>query len=346
MKGLKIFSLAFFSYLTLALYSNYFDKNLRNLIYAKGFSSSMLLMGTVFSLLFFSFMALGYIKPLKLNDRILALSILLLSLFELPWAPIAAAVLVATYLFRLKPSEFHAKISLLSAFVTLLTLYSVGGVPLLNPTLRYRFVGFLVMAAFFGLVAIIYLKTSIKVKTLLLILLEVLLFLGTFRSLMILIFMGYLFDLYFEGVLRLDVRLSLSLLTVAASILYLSHGLEHLMVRIGFTFLVFHNIVRLSLPLGLFHGSLIMSDNPRHLVGELFGAKTNYTYFLFGQPIADFGVLGVAEAYLFGVFLRCAEENPKTSALVLSLLIYTIETGMDAFTLLLILSALLFRNIE
>ncbi|WP_461865376.1 hypothetical protein [Thermococcus sp.] len=346
MKGLKIFSLAFFSYLFLALYSNYFDKNLSDLIYAKGFSSSMLLMGTVFSLVFFFFMTLGYLKPISLDEKILIVSILLLSLFEVPWAPLVAVILVITYWRRISPSFLHAPLCLFSAVATLLIVYSIVGIPFIEPVLRYKLVGFLVMSAFLGLVAIIYLRTSTRIKTLLLILFEVLLFLGTFRSLMILIFMGYIFDLYFEGNLKLDMKISLGLFLVVASVLYLSHGLESLMVRIGFTFLVFHNIVRLSMPLGIFHGSLLMSDNPRYLIGKLFGTNMHYTYFLFGQPIADFGVLGVVEAYLFGVFLRHAEGNPKTLALVLSLMIYVIETGMDAFTLLLILSALLFRGVD
>jgi len=345
-KGLKIFSLAFFSYLFLALYSNYFDKNLSDMIYAKGFSSSMLLMGTFFSLIFFSFMILGYLKPIRLSERALILSILLLSLFEIPWAPLVAVILVITYWRKINPSVLHAPLCLFSAIITLFIVYSVKGIPFVQPALRYKLVGFLVMSAFLGLVAIIYLKTSTKIKTLLLLLFEVLLFLGTFRSLMILIFMGYIFDLYFEGELKLDMKISLGLFAVAASVLYLSHGFERLMVRIGFTFLVFHNIVRLSIPSGIFHGRLLMSDNPRYLIGKLFGTDMHYTYFLFGQPIADFGVLGVIEAYLFGVFLKHAEENPRTTALVLSLMIYIIETGMDAFSLLLILSALLFRDIE
>ena len=346
MKGLKIFSLAFFSYLILALYSNYFDKSLRELIYAKGFSSSMLFLGTAISLIFFLAMIFGYVKPIKLDDRVLMLSIFLLSFFELPWAPPIAVILLITYWRRVNPSTLHAPLCLFSALTTLLLIYLLAGVPFFDPSLRYRLVGFLVMAAFLALVSIIYLDVPIGIKTLLLIIFEMFLFLGTFRSLMILVFLGYIFGLYFENKLKLDVKTAVVALSVLFAVLYLSHGFKDLMIRVGFTFLVFHNIVRLSMPLGLFHGALLMSDNPRYLIGRLFGTSMHYTYFLFGQPIADFGILGIFEAYLFGVFLKLAEENPKTLALVLSLMIYVIETGMDAFILLLILSALLFRNVE
>jgi uncharacterized membrane protein len=65
----------------------------------------------------------------------------------------------------------------------------------------------------------------------------------------------------------------------------------------------------------------------------MFTLNGSYTYFLFGQPIADFGILGILEAYLLGVLLRLSNRDLRGNVMVLSLLIYAIETGLDAFLL-------------
>lgn len=105
----------------------------------------------------------------------------------------------------------------------------------------------------------------------------------------------------------------------------------------GFTFLIFHNIVSVSLPFGFFHGKLLLHSDPRWRIAFMFTPSGRYTYFLFGQPIADFGILGVVEAYLFGSLLRLSETDKKTASVVLATLIYALESGVDAFILSMLL---------
>jgi hypothetical protein len=135
----------------------------------------------------------------------------------------------------------------------------------------------------------------------------------------------------------LTFRQALIGLPVFLFVVFLSGNLEALLVRMGFTFLIFHNIVSVSLPFGFFHGKLLLHSDPRWRVAFMFTLNGRYTYFLFGQPIADFEILRVVEAYLFGSLLRLSETDKKTASVVLATLIYALESGVDAFILSMLL---------
>lgn len=348
MRGLKIFSLAFFTYLLIALYSNYPDSRLKELIYARGFSPSMVLLGLVYALIFFLAFSSGYLvrlrsKGLRVNPWFYITGIFALSFVEFPLGPLLTVLLIGAYCFHPGMRDrlpFHA---IGVAIVAPLVFYLTVGIPLFNNSLRYVLVGPLVFSALLGAFGIVYTDTSVRVKTLLFLVFMLLFFLGTFRSLIVLVYLAYTLDLYSRGVFRLDTRtIGISLL-LGLIVVWLSGSVQAILVRVGFTFLVFHNLVRLSIPYGIFHGALLFSDNPRHLVAGLFGATGvgNYTYFFFGQAVADFGILGLMEAFLLGFLLGESERNPKSLAFVLSIMIYALDPGIDAVLLISILGALL-----
>ena len=345
MRGLKIFSLAFFSYLGLSLYANYFDEGLRDTIYSRGFEPSMLVLGTVYALAFFAVFALGYSVKIELPPGFLAGLFLLLSLsWPVVVTPLALVVLLA-YRLRANPYRKFPHLALLVAFLIPLFFYIAIGVPLLDRSLRYELVGPLVLAAILAVIGMAYSGLSLRWKTLLLFVYSFLFFLGTFRSLILLVYLAYFLTVYLSYPRLKKWLVPLSVLPLAL-VVGMSGGLEAVFVRVGFTFLVFHNLVRLSLPWGLFHGSLLLSNNPRHLVASLFDGPTNYTYFFFGQPIADFGLLGLFEAFLLGAFLRDSERTPESLVTVLSLMIYSIDPGVDAFLLMFIVGVVLFLKLE
>lgn len=344
MGGLKIFSIAFFSYLSLALYSNYLDRDLRGIVYQRGFVPSAVLLGLVVALVFFVAFVVGYFSKLQLPTGFLILLFLVLSFHDPPVAPILALLLVAAYYIGLNPFEKFPDVALGLSLTVPVILYAVEGVPLFHWELRYKLVGPLVLLALLGAVGMSYTNLSLRTKTLLLLIYSVVFFLGTFRSLLLLGYLPYLLGYMANS----DKKSSVFALFFGALVLGLvftiSGSLTALLVRVGFTFLVFHNLVRISLPGGYFHGSLLLSDNPRHLVSELFGASTNYTYFFFGQAVADFGVLGLLEAFLLGVFLRDSEADSKTLGFVCSVMIYALDSGVDALILLFIIGALIFQR--
>ncbi|WP_367883675.1 hypothetical protein [Thermococcus peptonophilus] len=171
-------------------------------------------------------------------------------------------------------------------------------------------------------------------------------FLGTFRSLLLLGYLPYLLDYTLKRKRKWG-GVALFGSTLLVMVLVMSGSISALLVRIGFTFLVFHNLVRISLPWGgYFHGSVLFSEGPRALVSQLFGASTHYTYFFFGQAVADFGILGVLEAFLLGVFLRESEKEHETFVFVSSLMIYALDSGIDALILMFIVGALIFQNLR
>jgi len=344
-RGLKIFSLAFFSYLLLSLYANYFDEDLRKIIYSKGFEPSMVLLGTIFALFFFAVFVWGYLSGVRLPTWFLIALFLIISFYDPPVAPIIALLLIVAYKIRLNPFRGYPEVALALSLVVPLALYLNSGVPLLNRGLRYTLVGPLVLLALLAAVGLSYSQLSLKWKTLLLGAYSVIFFVGTFRSLVLLVYLAYFFSVYFHSPSRKREIGILGVLLMAV-ILWMSGGIEALMIRVGFTFLVFHNLVRLSIPWGLFHGALLLSNNPRHMVSELFGASMNYTYFFFGQAVADFGILGAFEAFLLGNFLRESEKSPEALSLVLAVMIYSLDSGIDALTMIFILGALIFERLS
>ena len=345
MRGLKIFSLAFFSYLFLSLYANYFDENLRKMIYSKGFEPSMVILGTVIALIFFLAFGLGYLFGFKLPVWFLMVLLLVLSFYEPPVAPILAFLLLVSYKIRLDPFMKFPEVALALSLVVPIILYFHYGVPLFAREIRYTLVGPLVLLALLAAVGMSYSRLSVRWKTVLLGAYTVIFLLGTFRSLVLLVYLSYFFSFYLTSP-RMGKRTAALGILLFGVVLWMSGGLEALLVRVGFTFLVFHNLVRLSLPWGLFHGALLLSDNPRHMVSELFGASLNYTYFFFGQAVADFGILGLIEAFLLGNFLRESERSPQALALTLSVMIYSLDPGIDALIVMFIITPLIFGNLH
>ncbi len=103
--------------------------------------------------------------------------------------------------------------------------------------------------------------------------------------------------------------------------------------RASFTYWVYETIALNSLPWGLFHGSLLVSTDPRREVARLFGrGATRYTYFIMGQPVGDFGLLAPLEALAVGVALRDSGEG-SSGALALAYLTVAVETGLDPLVL-------------
>lgn len=340
-KSLKLFSLAFFTYLLLTLYVNVF---LKDKLYAAELDISRIWTASLVAILFFVFLVAGYLKPVELPAWVYWLILFILS-FALPIYGSLAVAFAFLFSRKHNPFERYAHVWLGLSIILIISIYLLKGVPFFNWNLRFELSKVLVFLAFLSGVSLVYVDWDNGFKTLVFLILEMLFFLGTFRSLMLLIFLVYSLPLYFERKLTLN-KICIAVL-VFLLILYLSGGFEELLVRIGFTFLIFHNLVHVSMPFGFFHGELLLHSDPRWRVAFIFTLENRYTYFLFGQPIADFGIFGGVEAYLLGTLLRLSERNVKTAVIVLSTLIYAIESGIDAFLLsVLILFGVLYSKIN
>lgn len=305
----------------------------------------MIVLSIACALAFFAFFALGYLSNIELPPALLATLFLVLSFRGLFFVPILALLTLLAYCMKLNAPRIFARYILLVSLLIPIALYVVVGVPLVENSLRYKLVAPLVLAAILATIGITYSTISFRWKTFLLAVYTFLFFLGTFRSLVLLVYLAYFLDAYFRYPALRKFLLAFSTVPVFV-IVAMSGGLEAVLIRIGFTFLVFHNLVRLSLPWGFFHGALLFGTNPRAMVASLFSASTHYTYFFFGQAIADFGVFGVVEAFFLGALLRESEKTLESFVVVLSIMLYAIDPGIDGFLLLFIIGILLFSSLD
>lgn len=93
-------------------------------------------------------------------------------------------------------------------------------------------------------------------------------------------------------------------------------------------------IAEKSFPLGFSHGKILVSNDPRLEVGLLFlNSPVKYTYTIYGQPIADFGLFGILELYMLGIILRNIWRGEKLYQIAPAYLIPMLEAGIDSFRL-------------
>ncbi|WP_372913458.1 hypothetical protein [Pyrococcus kukulkanii] len=95
------------------------------------------------------------------------------------------------------------------------------------------------------------------------------------------------------------------------------------------------------MPWGIYHGSLLFSPDPRRLVATFLGGEGRYTYLIFGQPVADFGILGIIESFLIGIMAKESEIREESLNFTISILVYSIDAGIDNRILLAIMGAIL-----
>ncbi|ALM76495.1 hypothetical protein [Thermococcus barophilus] len=331
MKSLKLFSLAFFSYLLLMLCSHLVLKE-----YSA--SRSMLPLSLAVILIFYACFVVGYFRPPYLPSEAVWIVIFLLAVYFAQYVVLAPVGVVFLYLLLKYEPEFFRKFSwfvFLLGVGVIASIYLYAGIPFFEYQIRFRLTEVLTLSAYLLLTAIAF-EQKERLRFLYFFVSSILLFMSTFRSLLVLMFLAYVIPYYLSG--RIKMREILLGILVGMAVLILSGNLERFLVRVGFTFLIFENLVKISLPFGFYHGSLLLSYSPGRKIAFMFTLNRNiYSSFIFGQAVADFGIFGVIEAYLLGAILKYSERDISSLTVVLSLLIYLIEVGIDAFVLAILL---------
>jgi len=330
LKGLRVFSAFYLSYLLVVIYS---VMCLQTKIYRRNFSWEIFFSSLVIALLFFLAFYVGY----KAGSRFFKLPVLIAFLLLSPSQGMVGVLIVLFVILAIEILGVSlvriSKLFLIAGFLSLALLYLYVGIPLFSSSLRLRLVGPLVVTAYTIVLGLVYLPWDMGKKLPLFGIFVLLFYLSSFKSLVVFILLPLIIFIVEE----------LPFLIVPFFLLLSSFFYPHLAERIGFTFLTFENLVKLSFPLGLFHGKLLMSSNPRWLVAMLFGfvrEKVHYTYFFFGQAVADFGVFGTLEALALGYLLRVSEGR-RSYFFILSVYIYSLDPGIDSLALLFVLGVLL-----
>lgn len=111
--------------------------------------------------------------------------------------------------------------------------------------------------------------------------------------------------------------------------------LGSLLYRPASSYTVYEKLFHMGMPLG--KEKLLFNPDPTGYVGRLFGKEVGYTYTLFGQPVYDFGVLGLIEALILGLALERASKNPFTGTFALTVAILSLDIGIEGQFLVAIL---------
>ena len=231
------------------------------------------------------------------------------------------------------------KVAFLGAVTTAVAGFLLGGIPLLEPALRYSQYRVLYLSAGYLLALSIAMRPSVFVLAL-----GILLGIATtFRTVLLAPLLAYFFRTMLgswkpEGVKRVAPLIALGIVagflarywaTVSSYPSWHLDFLGTLLYRPGVTYTVYERLFWLGYPLG--RHEILFSTNPKLLVGHLFGRDVGYTYTMFGQPAYDFGLTGLLEGVLLGMAVGDSFRFRTTATLSLTLMTLAIPIGLDAF---------------
>lgn len=260
------------------------------------------------------------------------------------------------YHFRAKlkvPRKVPLLLIALGVVLIFLTFLNIGGVPLLNTSLRATALenplwGAALLSFLTGYALILPQLKSKKILFLVVLAAVILFSLMAFRAPLMIVLLAGLFTAYYRK--NLGKRSVLAALLVALVLIALLGYLvaplvgpfQLLLYRAGTTHSVFDSIVQQSFPLGQEHGTFFLNGNPRAHVGSLLGADTTLTYTLLGASFMDFGLSGaVLWMLLLGFLLGLAYTSMKKDdilsgfyPLLFAISLVWIEIGPDPFQLL------------
>ena len=224
--------------------------------------------------------------------------------------------------------------------IALVIIASVlGGVPLLNPSLRFTWVRYLYLAAGYITVGAVAAKPSLIPF----IVGEGIAVAGTSRTIGVGVAVAYLMGVLYRSAKtkRPYLRKVLPIVALLLLIVFLARYsatvrgysvwklgfLGSLLYRPASSYTVYERLFQMGMPLG--RHRLLFMDNPTYYVGRLFGKEIGYTYTLIGEPAYDFGIFGLLEALLIGTLLRKASKNPFTGAFALTVGTLMLDIGVE-----------------
>ncbi|WP_240911836.1 oligosaccharide repeat unit polymerase family protein [Thermococcus sp. M36] len=274
----------------------------------------------------------------------LLVTIMVLSLGPEALAILASLGIIALFLIR-RPAPartaLHLSLAITGILLSAVPIF-MGAIPLAHPELRYSSYRVLYLAAGYLIVAAISIRADFR----LFLIGEVIALVSTFRTTGLAVALAYFLKLLQRGrprtwgikrILALSVALSVIagvflaryLATVNTYSRWELGFLETLLYRPGATYTVYERLFDLGMPWG--KGWILLRTDPKMFVGALFGRDVGYTYTLFGQPVYDFGVVGLAEAVILGAALRDSMTMEEAKILSVVLLTLAIPIGLDAF---------------
>ncbi|NJE09749.1 hypothetical protein [Thermococcus sp. MAR1] len=235
---------------------------------------------------------------------------------------------------------------LLVAVALILAMIPVvmGKMPLLHPQVRYTNVRFFYLASGYLVVSALSVRSDFRVFLIGL----AIAIISTFRTVGLAVTIAYLLKLVQEGNLKAGAEkwlLKIGTLSAGVMALFLVRYyatlhtypewklgfFETLFYRMGFTYSVYERLFEIGIPWGDL--KILISTDPKGYVGRLFGSSVVYNYTIFGQPVHDFGILGLGEGFLLGGILKDTEGTRVTEVLALTLFILMIPIGIDGFFL-------------
>ncbi|AEC51543.1 hypothetical protein PNA2_0627 [Pyrococcus sp. NA2] len=251
------------------------------------------------------------------------LSILIVSPLGLTW--------IAFWLFIVLPLAIYLnrkEIGIVKPTLTVMTtMFSItpellGIIPIVNPETRYDSVSVLYVLSGYGIALLNSLSPSIIV-TAYGIMLGVI---SMYRSVIAL----SILPVIYRGKIPWKVLL-VSILAIVAISGMRGIDASEILYRPAFTYRVYETLYDIGMPFGSLF--IIGEPIPGYKVAHLFGSPNRYTYTIFGEAVADFGVFGILEGLLLGICIKSLRKKKWAHSFALTILTLGIEVGLDAFKL-------------
>jgi len=253
----------------------------------------------------------------------LVISLITISILGKIWLTIwiLLVIPIALYLNTKGLKVFKIVLVGISLLLPLIPAFS-GIIPILNPNTRFDPLSILYVLSGYG----IALLNSISPNVVITLYGTALGILSMYRSVIALSILPLIYrDKIPWKIIGIGI-VGIAIISVARGI-----GVSEILYRPAFTYRVYERLYEIGVPFGKLF--ILKEAIPGYKVGQLFGSPNRYTYTIFGESVADFGIFGVLEGFLLGLSIREARKEKWVHTFGLTILSLGIEVGLDTFKL-------------
>ncbi|WP_048146481.1 oligosaccharide repeat unit polymerase family protein [Pyrococcus abyssi] len=279
----------------------------------------------LYALAFTGLFVAGLNSRLRIPDHFWPLlSLLVISPLGFRWIIIWVGIVIPLAIYiRVRGDLRPLKATLVFTSILLPLIPAIFGlIPILNPQTRFHPLSILYVLSGYSIALLNSITPSILI-TILGILIGVM---SMYRSVIALSILPLIYRGKVSIKLIVFALLGVLLISIGRGV-----GVEDIVHRPSFTYGIYEKLYEVGMPWGKI--MILPEPIPGYKVAAMFGGHKRYTYTIFGEAVADFGILGLFEGFLLGLCIRKLRKLKWAHAFGLTILSLGIEVGLDAFKL-------------